>query len=127
MIAVVHNRTRGDVVCEHTEIADTLWRRMRGLLGRSDLPVGSGMLIQRESSIHSAFMRFEFDAVFLDRNMRVVRLAERIRPWRALSAKGARSVLELPSGQISARALQVGDELAVEVVRGESPEPTSPA
>jgi uncharacterized membrane protein (UPF0127 family) len=58
-------------------------------------------------------MRFEFDAVFLDRNMRVVRLVERLPAWKARSAKGAKSVLELAAGEIEKRGLQVGDELAV--------------
>lgn len=126
MTTVIQNSTRGNVVCEHTEIADTLPRRMRGLLGRAELPAGSGMLIEHESSIHSAFMRFEFDAVFLDRDRRVIRLAERIPRWRALGARRARSVLELAAGEISRRGVQVGDQLAVErSVGGQAPDPTT--
>jgi hypothetical protein len=107
------NRTRGDsVVCDRTEVADTIWRRMRGLLGRASLPAGSGMLFRGESSIHSAFMRFEFDAVFMDRELRVVGLAERIPPWRARAAKGARNILELAAGEISRTGVTIGDQLA---------------
>jgi uncharacterized protein len=123
---VIHNDTRGNVLCERAEIADTVWRRMRGLLGRSELPAGNGMLLKGESSIHSGFMRFEFDAVFLDRDLQVVKLAENIRPWRALSAKGARNVLELAAGEISLRGVQLGDKLAVDkVVTGDSPQPAT--
>jgi uncharacterized membrane protein (UPF0127 family) len=111
--AVIVNQTRGGVVCEHTELAETPWRRLIGLMGRRALPPGHGMLITPAPSIHSGFMRFEFDAVFLDRELRVVRIAERIAPWRARFAKGARSVLELPAGQSAALGLQVGDVLAV--------------
>jgi uncharacterized membrane protein (UPF0127 family) len=107
------NETRGGVVCERTELADSPWRRLRGLLGRDSLAAGDGMLLTPSPSIHSAFMRFDFDAIFLDRDMRVVRIAERIPPWRARSAKGARSVLELAAGQASERGVQVGDVLAV--------------
>jgi hypothetical protein len=71
------------------------------------------MLIVPAPSVHSAFMRFEFDAVFLDRDMKVLRLAEQIPSWRARSARRARSVLELAAGQIAARGVQVGDQLAV--------------
>lgn len=114
MTTVIRNHTRGNVVCERTEVASTVWRRLRGLLGRAELPEGEGMLFEHESSIHSAFMRFRFDAVFLDRDLRIVKLAERIPPWRAVGARGARNVLELAAGQISGRGLQLGDELAVD-------------
>ncbi len=113
MSLTIVNRTRGDsVVCAGTEVADTVWRRMRGLLGRASLPAGSGMLFRGESSIHSAFMRFEFDAVFMDRELRVVALAERIPPWRARAARGARNILELAAGEISRTGVTIGDQLA---------------
>jgi uncharacterized protein len=119
------NRTRGDsVVCAHTEVADNVWKRLRGLLGRASLAQGEGMLFRGESSIHSAFMRFRFDAVFMDRELRVVGLAEDIPPWRARAAKGARIILELGAGEISRTGLAIGDQLAeieerdVDPVRG---------
>ncbi len=112
-IAEIVNETRGTVVCERAELADTWWTRLRGLLGRSELPAGSGMRIVPAPSIHSAFMKFEFDAIFLDRNMQVVALAERIPPWRARSARKAKSVLELAAGEIATRGVQIGDQLAV--------------
>jgi uncharacterized protein len=124
-LAIV-NRTRGDsVVCAQTEVADTVWRRMRGLLGRASLPAGSGMLFRGESSIHSAFMRFEFDAVFMDRELRVVGLAARIPPWRARAAKGARNILELSAGEIARTEVSIGDQLAeMETSDGAAPTDT---
>jgi uncharacterized membrane protein (UPF0127 family) len=111
---LIVNKTRGTVVCERAEIASTPWRRTRGLLGRDGLKAGEGMLIEPAPSIHSAFMRFEFDAVFLDRNLEVLKVVERIRPFRAHSARHARKVLELAAGEASRRGVQVGDLLAVE-------------
>ena len=116
MTAIV-NESRDNVVCEQTEIADTLWLRLRGLLGRASLPAGNGMLFRGESSIHSAFMRFEFDAVFMDRELRVVGLAERIPPWRARAVKGSRNILELAAGEISRTGVAVGDQLALTEAR----------
>ena len=120
---IIVNQTRGTTVCEHAEIADNPWTRLRGLLGRDSLASDRGMLISPAPSIHSAFMRFDFDAVFLDREMHVVKISERIPPWRARSAKGARSVLELAAGEASRRGVQVGDELAVTTETG----PENPA
>jgi uncharacterized protein len=107
------NLTRGRVVCEHAMIADQPLRRMRGLLGRDALPPGEGLLLQPSPSIHTAFMRFPIDVVFLDRNRQVVKLVERLRPWRAASARRARATLELAIGEVAAREIQIGDTLAV--------------
>ena len=117
MTTLIVNESRGNVVCERTEIADTLWRRVRGLLGRASLPAGDGMLFKGESSIHSAVMRFEFDAVFMDRELRVVALAERIPPWRARAAKGTRNILELAAGEIARTGVAVGDQLVLTETR----------
>ena len=95
---------------------------MRGLLGRASLPAGDGMLFRGESSIHSAFMRFEFDAVFMDRELRVVGLAERIPPWRARGAKGTRNILELAGGEISRTGVAIGDQLAERQVPDAAPD-----
>ena len=62
-------------------------------------------------------MRFAIDAIFIDRAGRVVRVAERLPPWRfAIAAKGARDVLELPAGTAARTDTQAGDELQFEAV-----------
>jgi uncharacterized membrane protein (UPF0127 family) len=111
---LIVNATRGNVVCERAEIASSPWRRTRGLLGRDGLQAGDGMLIDPAPSIHSAFMRFEFDAIFLDRDLKVLKVVDRIRPFRAHSARHARKVLELAAGEASRRGVEVGDTLAIE-------------
>jgi len=109
----VLNLTKGNVVCEQTELASNPFTRMRGLLGRAGLDQGAGMLFRGESSIHSAFMRFQFDAIFMDRELRVVKVAENIKPWRALGAKGSANILELSGGEITRLGIAVGDQLEV--------------
>jgi uncharacterized membrane protein (UPF0127 family) len=84
---------------------------MKGLLGRRDLPRGEGILLKPASSVHMAFTRFAIDAVFLDRNLCVVKIAADLKPWRAAGARHAKSVLELPAGEASRRGLTVGDRL----------------
>jgi uncharacterized membrane protein (UPF0127 family)/CheY-like chemotaxis protein len=107
------NLTRGTVVCERALVADRPLRRMRGLLGRHSLPAGEGVLLQPAPSIHTAFMRFPIDVVFLDRHLRVVKLVENLRPWRTASARRARSTLELTAGEVAARGVQCGDRFVV--------------
>jgi uncharacterized membrane protein (UPF0127 family) len=84
---------------------------MKGLLGRRELPSGEGILLKPASSVHMAFMRFPIDAVFLDSDLRVVKIASDLRPWRAAASRGAKAVLELPSGEAGRRGLTTGDRL----------------
>lgn len=107
----IQNITRGNVLCESVELAESFWARFHGLMCRRSLESGSGMLIEGDGSIHSAFMRFDFDAVFMNSDRIVVKLCDGVRPWRVRVAKGARAVLELPSGEIERRGVQLGDQL----------------
>jgi uncharacterized membrane protein (UPF0127 family) len=100
-------------MCERCVVADSAVLRMRGLLGRRDLAPDEGILLRPAGSIHTFFMRFPIDAVFLDREGGVLRIAQSVRPWRTAAARGARSVLELRAGECARRGLAVGDVLEV--------------
>jgi uncharacterized membrane protein (UPF0127 family) len=105
----------GAVVCERCTLARNPIMRMRGLLGRRGLAQGEGLLLQPAGSIHTFFMRFPIDAVFLDGDRRVLRVASGVRPWRAAAAKHSRSVLELAAGEAARVGLVAGDVLRLEV------------
>ena len=111
MQEVALRREDGTIVCERCLLAETALTRMRGLLGRRELPGGEGILLKPASSVHMAFMRFPIDAVFLDRDLRVVKIAADLRPWRAAGARGSKSVLEIAAGEAARRGLSVGDRL----------------
>jgi uncharacterized membrane protein (UPF0127 family) len=119
----------GTVVCEHCLLAETMFARLRGQLGRSGLSSGEGMLLRPAASIHTAFMRFPIDAVFLDRENRVVKVAAELAPWRAAACRGSRTVLELPAGEAARQGLRPGVSLT-QVWRSEPasrPRPQAPA
>jgi len=84
---------------------------MRGLLGRAELPRGEGILLRPAGSVHTFFMRFPIDVVFLDREQVVVGIESDLAPWRTAGRKGAKAVLELASGEAARRGLAVGDAL----------------
>ena len=111
MAEIVLRREDGSIVCERCVLADTALTRMKGLLGRRELPSGEGILLKPGSSVHMAFMRFPIDAVFLDRDLRVVKIAVDLQPWRVAGNRGAKAVLEIPAGEASRRGLTVGDRL----------------
>ncbi len=106
MTEVALRREDGSILCERCLLAETALTRMKGLLGRRELPSGEGILLKPAASVHMAFMRFPIDAVFLDGDLRVV-------PWRAAGSRGAKAVLELPAGEAKRRGLTAGDRLIV--------------
>jgi uncharacterized membrane protein (UPF0127 family) len=98
-------------------VADSFFSRGLGLIPRARLAEGEGLLLTKTGSITMFFMRFAIDAVFLDRESRVLRVAERLRPWTiATAARGARDVVELPAGTVARTGTQAGDELVFEQV-----------
>ena len=108
---VIVERVDGAVICERCTVADSVLPRMKGLLGRRALPSGEGILLRPASSIHMWFMRFPIDAVFLDDDLRVLRIVRALRPWRVAARRGARSVLELRAGECERRGLEEGQQL----------------
>src|SRR6188508_770896 len=99
------------VICDRCEVADTILARMRGLLGRRGLPGGQGLFIEPTWSVHTWFMRFPIDVVFLDRDLTVLKIRRHMGPWRMAARFRARSVLELASGECDRLRLEVGDRL----------------
>jgi hypothetical protein len=84
---------------------------MRGLLGREGLRSGEGLLIRPANSIHTFFMRFAIDVVFIDRAGVVLKVVSALRPWRLAGSRGARFALELRAGEAAVRGIQPGDRL----------------
>jgi uncharacterized protein len=88
---------------------------MRGLLGRSGLESGDGLLLRPASSVHTFFMRFAIDVVFFDRHHRVTRVARDVRPFRfAWGGWSARVTLELPAGTLTRIPVGSGAQLRLE-------------
>jgi uncharacterized membrane protein (UPF0127 family) len=103
---------QGRVACARCVVARSFRDRSRGLLGRKSLERGEGMLITKTSSIHMFFMAFPIDAVFLDKELRIRRIAADLKPWRIAWKRGSKSVLELPAGSASEAGLVVGSRLS---------------
>ena len=103
--------TAGRVVCDRCTVADRPLARLRGLLGRRELPAGEGLLLRPTPSIHTWFMRFPIDAVFLTKELEVVAVCREMPAWRMAARRGARAVLELSSGEARRRGITAGSRL----------------
>ena len=102
----------GKVLIDAIEVPDTVFGRMKGLLGRRSLGRGKAMLLSPCSSIHTFGMQFSLDLVFLDRTMRITSLSEKVPPNRVeWGGVAARSVLELETGWLEMASLREGDQL----------------
>ena len=104
---------RGDLLVTDLRYARSPLPRMRGLLGTSALPPGRGLWLEPAPSVHTCFMRFPIDVVFLGRDRSVVRIAADVGPWRFVGARHARVALELPAGAAARAGLVVGDTLTI--------------
>lgn len=108
----IRNEQRGTVLAARARLAASFIDRFFGLMGRKAVEDGGGLLLVRSASIHSFFMRFRFDAIFLDKEQRVVKIVPAMRQWWvAFGGRGAKDVLELPAGTAAATGTQLGDRL----------------
>jgi uncharacterized membrane protein (UPF0127 family) len=103
----------GTVLLDRVCFARRLTTRVRGLIGRTSLERGEGLAF-REKSIHMLFMRMSLDIVFVDRDLTVVKLVERLRPWRFAACASSRYVLEIAPGDVERLGLGIGDRLRLE-------------
>lgn len=107
----VVNATRDAVIATSLEVAASGKKRRKGLLGRDRLPAGEGLWIIPCESVHTFFMRFPIDLVYLDRKNRIRKVRSAVGPWRLSACFAAHSVLELAAGTVRATETQRGDTL----------------
>jgi uncharacterized membrane protein (UPF0127 family) len=107
----VRNLSRQTVLATRLEVADTGAKRNKGLLGRSGLETGEGLWIVPCESVHTFFMRFPIDLVYLDRRNRVRKVRSAVGPWRLSVCLSAHSIIELPAGVVLSTQTQKGDTL----------------
>ncbi len=103
--------TRNTLVGDAIDTADTSAERRTGLLKHSKLDAGAGLWIIPCESVHTFFMKFAIDLIYIDRKRRVRGIVRALRPWRMSLCLRAHSVLELPPGTIDRSNTQKGDEL----------------
>jgi uncharacterized membrane protein (UPF0127 family) len=109
-MALVNQRT-DESLADRIEVAVTRNDRRKGLLGRDVFETSSALIIAPCFSIHTMFMRFDIDAVFVDDDGRAVKVVQGMGPWRIAVQPFAHAVVELPAGSLRERPVDVGDRL----------------
>ena len=107
----VVNLTRNTELASSMEVANSGSKRNKGLLGRESLSPGEGLWIIPCEAVHTFWMRFPIDLVYLDGKKQIAKLTHEVPPWRLSACFEAHSVLELPAGTIRNTQTQAGDAL----------------
>lgn len=113
------DRTSGEVLASEVELADTFWRRFRGLMLRRRFPRGRALLFKFNKpgryGVHTFFVRFPIDLMYLDSDFRIVELRAWLKPWRMHKSRAAASYLaELPAGTLRSAKVRVGHKISFE-------------
>ena len=107
-------QTNAELLIEELQSAKSFWSRAKGLLGRAGLSPREALWIEPCNNIHTHFMRFSIDCIFLDRKMRIVKIAKDVRPFRFVGPYWkSNSVIEAPAGFADLKKLEIGDHLYV--------------
>lgn len=108
----ITNLSNNAVLADKARVADTFWSRLIGLLNRNSLEKGEALVLKPANSIHTFFMRFPIDALFLDKNSKVIGITHVIKPFRFSPVYfGAYSVIELPAGTLQLTQTKLGDSV----------------
>jgi uncharacterized membrane protein (UPF0127 family) len=111
----VINKTRNIILADNCFVAKGPLQRVKGLLGRSSMQRGSALLLKPCNSIHSFFMKFAIDALFVDKSNRVVGILPEFRPFRISPVYfQACCVIEFPAGTLLPESVRVGDRISLE-------------
>src|SRR5262249_36812472 len=106
----IYHRATGRCLSEQVVIANTFFKRLRGLMFRRRLSPDEALWLRPCNGVHTFWMLFAIDVIFLDREMRIVKLVENMRPFRVTMPNlAAKSVIEMSAHKISQAELNVGD------------------
>jgi uncharacterized protein len=107
----LQSRNNDKILLASVTRASNAWERLRGLLGRPPLTASQGMLLCPCNSVHTFFMGYPIDVIYLDRELVVRRVVAELRPWRGCMDFGAFQTLELAPGRAAQLGISVGLQL----------------
>ncbi len=111
----VENLARGQTLVTEGRVADNYWTGLRGLIGSKPLQPGEGLLIVPCNSIHTHFMSFPIDLLYVNKDQQVVAINQDMAPWRfGRFHRRSHFVIELPAGTVRSTNTQTGDQLQVQ-------------
>lgn len=114
MSRVLLNESKGIILTDRLFIAKSFLQRARGLMLKKELAQEEGLLIVPCNSIHMLFMRFPIDAVFLTKDLTVLKIINQVKPWLSVAyCRNAFQTIELPAGKAVSSNIEIGDQLKI--------------
>lgn len=111
----IMNKTREQVLTNSARLARSYWERLVGLMGKKHLYQGEGLIINPCSSVHTHFMRFSIDVIYVSKEHVIVGIDHALRPWQiGHFYRKVQYVIELSAGTAHETGAQVGDRLILE-------------
>ena len=115
-MVIIQNQTKNSSLTTQGALADTFFTRLKGLLGSPPLKAGEGLLLKGEKSIHTFFMSFPIDVIYINSASQVIKLDEDMPPYRIGNyITQAAYILEVPVGTIKHSQTTVGDQLTISI------------
>lgn len=116
---VLVNTTKKTILSDRCHFANTVLKRMIGLLNRRKFAEGEGLLFDRCYGVHTFGMRFPIDVLFLDKDLHVIRAVKALLPYRTSVVRKAVYVLELPVGALENTRTEEGDQIQIRTANAE--------
>ena len=113
MTYFITSSQKGTMISSKAKIATSFGLRLKGLMFDRSLDESQALIFYNAPAIHTCFMRFAIDIVFLDKENRVIRICEAIKPWKMVFCPSSKLVIELPANRASRRSLKIGDKLDI--------------
>lgn len=111
----IYNSTQNNLITDDVKVAETFFTRSVGLLSKKSVSSNEALVIKPCCSIHTFFMKFPIDVLFIGKNGNIIELYENVKPWRILPIHlASKYVLELCAGQISAKNIKKGDIIHID-------------
>jgi uncharacterized membrane protein (UPF0127 family) len=109
---MLYNVNKENIVLENLKLANGFFEKFKGLMGRKRLNKSEGLMILSCNSIHTCFMKFPIDVLFLNMDHEVIAMRKEVKPWRMVNfVKKAYITVEMPEGTIEHKNVEVGDLL----------------
>lgn len=110
------NISNGKIIAERGLLANNFFSRFKGLIGRDDLGYDEGLCILPCKSVHTCFMKFSIDVIFVDRNDKVCKIIQDLKPWKISGfVKNAKYVIEVPANKSEMLRIEVGDKVEIRI------------
>ena len=113
MFYSIISKNKGTLISSKAIIASGFWLRLKGLMFDKAIDERAAVIFYHAPAIHTSFMRFAIDIVFLDKNNKIIKICEAVKPWKIVFCPQSALVLELPAHRAKERSLQTGDILQI--------------